>query len=60
MDHDYCIFKINATGQLDVDVITKFPAQQRPFYTVLECGYKSREEALKRVEELNKEEAAKK
>jgi len=60
MAHDYCIFKINATGELGADVITKFPSQQRPFYTVLECGFKSREDASQRIEELKKEEADKK
>lgn len=57
---EYCVYRINQTGELSADALSKFPSGTREGYTVLECGYKTRDEAMVRVEEIKKEEAKEK
>jgi len=52
---EYCIYKINQTGEYSADSLSKFPGGTRDGYTVIECGYKTRDEAMKRIEEIKKE-----
>jgi len=52
---EYCIYKVNQTGEYSADALSKFPGGAREGYTVIECGYKSRDEAMKRIEEVKKE-----
>jgi len=52
---EYCLYTVNETGEINVDVLSKFPGGGRDGYTVLECGYKTYEEAMRRVEEIKKE-----
>ncbi len=54
----HCIYRVNATGALGIDVDAKFPGGQRDGYTILECGLKTREEAEARIKEIKAEEAA--
>jgi len=57
---EFCIYKVNSTGEYGVDAQSKFPSSGRAGYTIIECGYKNREEAEKRIEELKKEQEGKK
>ena len=57
---EYCVYRINQTGELSADALSKFPSGTREGYTVLECGYKTRDEAMDRAEEIKKEEAKEK
>lgn len=52
---EYCVYSVNETGEISVDVLSKFPGGGRDGYTVLECGYKTYEEAMQRVKEIKKE-----
>ncbi len=60
MADNFCVYKVNQTGELNADVLNKFPGGVRNGYTVLECGYKTHKEALKRMDEIEKEEKSKK
>ncbi|GMT42588.1 MAG: hypothetical protein IEMM0002_0999 [bacterium] len=51
---EFCIYKINQTGEYNADVLAKFPGGSREGYTVLECGYKTRDEAMQRIKEIEK------
>jgi len=55
----YCIYKVNSTGKLALDVDVKFPAGRRDGYTVLECGLKTAKDARARLKELEAEQAGK-
>ncbi len=54
----YCIYKVNSTGKLALDVDVKFPSGRRDGYTILECGLKTVEDARARLKEIETEHQA--
>lgn len=50
-----CIYKINSTGEYAADVESKFFEGSRDGYTILECGFKTKEEAEARIKEIKAE-----
>lgn len=51
----YCIYKVNTSGVLGCDVSVKFSGERRDGYTVMERGFKTREEAETRMRQMKAE-----